>query len=202
MHKTIVLILGVLFLLGGCMEIEQEIVGEKEIYTVEDLINILEQNNPELCLRFSDKEVNGSFVKDYLHNVDVQETFLFKDVCLIHTISFKEVIDANTIIAPNVNDEFIVLCNEASERNYTFLEEGSYKIPGWEFCFRKAFSEYRSYPQPPNLGEIKDKHTCLSLKGFQDNCLWLVAKNGDVSACNMMNSNQNQENCVEKFFED
>jgi len=199
MDKMIILILGLMVLLVGCVEQQQEIIVEENSYSSEDFVNILEQKNPELCLDFNDEDVNGSFAKNYLYNINTEETFLFKDVCLIYTISLVEHIDSETVIKPNVNDEYIVLCNQASERNYTFLEEGSYEVPAWKFCFRKAFSEYRSYAQPPTLGEIKDKETCLKLRSFQDNCLWLVAKNGDISACDLINSERNKENCKKEF---
>lgn len=117
----------------------------------------------------------------------MDDEILFKDLCLIYTISVIERPDENTVLRPNVNDDLIGLCNEASDREYRFLEEGYYDIPAWEFCFRKAFGTYKSYPRPPNLGEIKKKGTCDELKGFKDECLWLVAmKTEDIAICDLM----------------
>jgi len=197
MDKKIIFLIGVLILLVGCSE-RNETVVEDQSYNEQEFINILEQKNPDLCLDFNDEEVNGSFAQSYLGNVKEDETFLFKDVCLIYTMSLVEHIDSETVIKPNVNDEHIILCNDASERNYTFIEEGSYEISAWEFCFRKAFSEYKSYAQPPSLGEIKNKETCIKLRAFKDNCLWLVAKN-DISACDLMKGERNKENCKKEF---
>ena len=90
MDKMIILILGLMVLLVGCVEQQQEIIVEENSYSSEDFVNILEQKNPELCLDFNDEDVNGSFAKNYLYNINTEETFLFKDVCLIYTISLVE----------------------------------------------------------------------------------------------------------------
>jgi len=200
MNKKIILLMLLAVLIIGCVKEPLKELKEETIYSNDDLVQILEQKNPEICLDFNDEIINESFAKTYISKIEqLEDEILFKDLCLIYTISIKEYPDDETVLAPNVNDKFIVLCNEASDIIYRFWEEGSYDIPAWEFCFRKAFGEYKSYPQPPRLGDIENKETCNKLKGFKDNCLWLVAKNGDISACNLMNSEKNKLNCIEEF---
>tara|TARA_Y100000034_G_scaffold136768_1_gene215594 strand:- start:27014 stop:27520 length:507 start_codon:yes stop_codon:yes gene_type:complete len=167
--------------MAGCMK--------EAVYTPDDLEEILEQNNPKLCLELGDKIVNEDFVKEYIPNLkEYEEKIMFKDICLIYTINQN-----------NINDEFIVLCNEASNIEYTLMEEGSYEIPAWEFCFREAFNDYKSYSQPPRLGNINNQDTCNQLKGFKDNCLYLVAKNNnDISVCDLISSEGRRKMCKEE----
>jgi hypothetical protein len=155
----------------------------------ESFIAVLEQKNPELCLDFENETIDENTSIRFVNNLRrIDEDILFRDLCLIYTMDMIE----------NINDENIALCNEASERNYTLWEEGSYDIPAWEFCFRKAFNEYKSYPQPPTSGNIIKKETCDKLRDFKDNCLWLVAMNTEnESVCELI-SNVNRKNmCIE-----
>ena len=166
-----------------------------------DFNAILNQKDPELCLAFENEIINESLAKQYVQNIKQREDeILFKDLCLIYTISIVEHPDESTLLKPNVNDNYIALCNEASERNYTFLEESWYNIPAWEFCFRKAFNTYKSFSRPPNLGEIRNIETCENLKGFKDECLWLVAmNNNDITVCDLISSENRTEMCKDKI---
>ncbi len=100
-------------------------------------------------------------------------------------------------IASNVNDKSIVLCNEASERKYVFGEEGSVEMSAWESCFEIAFGKGLINPPRSGKGNIANAVTCVKLKGFKDDCLWLVAMtNNDKSVCRSMSTAKKAEMCV------
>ncbi len=166
----------------------------------ENVTGILQQKNPQLCLNFQTEEIDENISEKYVDNLQkAEDGILFKDVCLIYAISLVERPNPNTVLMPNVNDDFIVLCNNASDRVYRFSEEGWYDIPAWEFCFRKAFGDYKSFPSPPRLGNITDWKTCELLKGFKDDCYFLAAKtNNDSSICDRMSAEGRREVCLKE----
>lgn len=195
-RAKIICILILAIFLFGCSKksenIDTQIKEENEQINEEHIGTILRSNDPRLCLGYDKETINESLSHEYVQNIAKVysgEEILFKDLCLIYSMKNKS----------NVNDELILLCSNASDRIYKFMEEGSYDVAGWEFCLRTAFNVYDSYRTPPDKGEIKKISTCDYLRKFRDECLWLVAKNGDISACNEMNSTRNKEICMEEF---
>ena len=183
MEKLAVIALLASVVLAGCVSYNADYNAE---VPEANLRAVIEQGNPEACLLFPGQEVNESFAERYVRNLgDAGHGILFSDVCLI------------SLVDADVNDRTITLCNNASERNYTFYEEGSYDIPGWEFCFRKAFLQYKSYPTMPTYGDITDISTCASLRDFKDECMALVAQNTNDSAlCSQLSTDSRKKACI------
>ncbi len=145
---------------------------------------------PESCLSYSEQDAfNATRLGDFIDHAENESIMILRDACLIH------------LIDKNVTDESIIYCDNATEFVYNFREDANhtYQVTGKEFCYRNAFDELRFTPSPPSEGNIVNKTTCDELSSGKDNCLWVVAMNGDTSACKRMSAFENMQFCRRTF---
>jgi len=142
--------------------------------------------NASSCMDYSETEIfNATTLADHIDHAENNTIMLFRDACIIYQVD------------KDVTDETIRYCDNATTNVYRFREDANhtYAVTGQEFCFRNAFDELRFAPAPPIGGDIVNKTTCDEISTGKDNCLWVVAMNGDLSACMRMSSFDNMQRC-------
>lgn len=170
-----------LVFLIGCSA-EQPAMEVDEVY--DPLLGITDIGG---CMQFFNETISGEIAQNHTEYVHADNYLLMRDFCIF------------IFVNENLNDETILFCDNVSLSTYTFVENVTYQVSASEFCYRTAFDELRSSPRPPTSGDIMNKSTCDSISSGKDNCNWIVAMNGDMSACMRMSSFSNMQVCRREF---
>jgi len=185
--NTLFVVVCALFLVAGCSSTEAPVQEEIEPEPLDPLTIFFDSlENVSTCLDYSESDAfNATTLADHIDHAQNNTIMLYRDACIIH------------LVDEDVSDESITYCDNATKNIYQFREDANhtYAVTGQEFCFRNAFDELRFAPAPPSLGDIRNKTTCDVLSTGKDNCLWVVAMNGDLSACMRMSSFENMQHC-------
>lgn len=160
-----------IILIAGCVKDDSE-----------KLTVAMSQFNSGLCGDI-DKDII-IFYPDIVNYTRIQSNISLRDVCYIENAE--------------PTDEKIILCEDVSNSTVNFCEEGCYEISAKEACYRLAFGDFKSYPQPPSRGTIVKIETCQKISDFRDNCYYLVAVNiENTSVCDMISSQSRSDLCKE-----
>lgn len=168
-------------LLVGCTTVDDSYDASdftSEVY--DPLLGITDVSG---CMQFFNETISGDVAQNFTEYVHEDNDLLMRDFCIF------------SFVNEDLNDETIVYCENVSLSAYTFVENVTYQVSAKEFCYRTAFDELRSSPRPPSEGDIMNKSTCDNLTSGKDNCNWIVAMNGDTSACMRMSSFSNMQVC-------